>query len=324
MPDSAFVNDRAETPSRAVIDEAAEWLVLAEERPLSAAEQDRLADWRKQSRQHEQAWQAAMQLKGLMGRVPAGLGNQVLGRRRMDRRTLIKSLAGLALLAPAAKFTWDRLPVLNADYRTATGERRSLELPDGSQLQLNTDSAVNVQYTANRRLITLLEGELWVSTATDPTSRPRPFEVETAAGRIRALGTRFSVRAGGEGSVRVQVYQHAVAVTPALAGEPSRFEAGQAASFNRHEARFAGALDESNPAWTRGQIISDNQRLQDFINELARHRPGVLRCDPAVADLRISGVFQLDDTDQALAVIANTLPVRISRMTDYWVTVTRQ
>ena len=322
MSDGAVVKDTAETPSRAVIDQAAKWLVLAEERPLSAKEETQLAAWRVQSRQHEQAWQAAMQLKGLMGRMPASLGKRVLGRERMDRRALVKGLAGLAVLAPAAKLTWDALPALTADYRTATGEQRSLRLPDGSELQLNTATAVNVQYTASERLITLLGGELWISTAADPTAQSRPFVVDTAAGRVRALGTRFGVRATGEGTARVQVYRHAVAVTPALAKNLTRFEAGQTAVFDRQRAEFAGALERSNPAWTRGQIISDNQRLEAFIKELARYRPGVLRCDPAVADLRISGVFQLHDTDQALAVIAKTLPVRISRVTDYWVTVT--
>ena len=61
-------------------------------------------------------------------------------------------------------------------------------------------------------------------------------------------------------------------------------------------------------------------RLADFVQELSRYRPGWLRCDPAVADLRVSGVFQIDDTDRALAAVAHALPVRVERRTRYWVT----
>jgi len=72
----------------------------------------------------------------------------------------------------------------------------------------------------------------------------------------------------------------------------------------------------------KGQLIADNQRLSEFLAEVARYRSGIIRVDPAVADLRISGVFQLKNTDQILSSLAGTLPVRISRMTGYWVTVT--
>lgn len=69
------------------------------------------------------------------------------------------------------------------------------------------------------------------------------------------------------------------------------------------------------------RLYADNQRLGDFLQELGRYRPGVLRCDPAVADLRISGGFQVDDTDAALLAVARSLPVRVVTRTRYWVSV---
>jgi len=310
-------------PSRVVVDEAAAWLVKAEERPLTPAEQAELEAWRGQSHQHERAWQAAIRLKGLMSTLPARLGKRVLGRPRKDRRALIKALAGLAVLGPAAKLTWDEWPALTADYRTAAGEQRRVTLSDGSGLQLNTATAVSIRFSPGQRLITLVEGEVFVTTASGSGAAP-PFLVDTTAGRIRALGTRFSVRATGRGVSRVAVYEHAVALAPALARAETRLAAGRAAEFDRRVVESAKPVSEPAPAWTRGQIISDNQRLGDLIAELARYRPGILRYDPAVAELRISGVFQLEDTNQALDIIAGTLPVRISRVTDYWVTVTQR
>ena len=71
----------------------------------------------------------------------------------------------------------------------------------------------------------------------------------------------------------------------------------------------------------RGLLPADRMRLNTLLAELSRYRPGVLRCSDAVAGLRVTGSFQLDDTDAALALLAQALPVRIERRTRYWVTV---
>jgi transmembrane sensor len=76
------------------------------------------------------------------------------------------------------------------------------------------------------------------------------------------------------------------------------------------------------PGWTRGALQADNMRLDAFLAEVSRYRRGVIRCDPEVAGLRVSGVFQLGDTSHILAVVRETLPVRIVERTPYWVTVT--
>jgi len=68
-------------------------------------------------------------------------------------------------------------------------------------------------------------------------------------------------------------------------------------------------------------LAADNMRLDAFLAELGRYRKGWLRCDPQVAALRISGAFQLADTDAVLANLAHLLPVQISARTPYWVTV---
>lgn len=310
---------------KAIIEEAASWLVRVEECRLSKPEQAQLDTWRSQSPQHEQAWQAALQFKGLIGSVPACVGNSVLGRQyRTDRRTVLKSIAGLAMAAPAGWIAWEQWPSLSADYRTRAGAQRQIDLPDGSRLMLNTATLVDIRFSDAERLVRLLEGEIDVTTAADPFLNKRPFIVQTGAGRVYALGTRFTVRDMGDGRIRVSVYEHAAAIQPALSGSETIVEAGQASVFDRQQATSPAPHHYQVPPWTRGQLISDNQRLDAFLAELGRYRPGILRCDPAVAELHISGVFQLKDTDQVLDVIASTLPVRVNRVTNYWVTVTRQ
>jgi len=80
-------------------------------------------------------------------------------------------------------------------------------------------------------------------------------------------------------------------------------------------------VDENADAWARGQLVADEQRLGDFLAELGRYRPGLLRVDPRIAGLRLSGVFPLADTDRILDTLPSVLPVRLQWRTRYWVTV---
>lgn len=316
-------------PPPEVITCAAAWLVKMQEGELTTEAELQLQAWRLENAEHERAWRAAIQLKEMIGSVPGGLSQPVLGRQRLDRRQLL-SVALLAAALPGTWMVYRQLPILTADYRTATGEQRQITLPDGSQLQLNTDSLVDVHFDVQQRLIRLHRGEIAIQTAPDNfinssnnnTAYKRPFIVETPVGNIRALGTRFTVRTLDGDITQVEVYAHAVALKPAGVEIEARLDAGKKAHFNHKKIYWVEDHYQLTPAWVNGQIIADNQRLGDFIAELARYYSGILRCDPAVADLRISGVFQLENPLQVLNVVAGTLPIRISRITDYWVTIT--
>lgn len=316
-------------PPPEVIARAAAWLVQMQEGKLTTETELQLQAWRLENTEHERAWRAAMQLQEMMGSVPGGLSQSVLSRQRLDRRQLL-SVALLAAALPATWMAYRQLPVLTADYRTATGEQRHLTLPDGSRLQLNTGSLVDVQFDAQQRLIRLHRGEIAIQTAPDNLTdnainnlaHKRPFIVVTPVGKIRALGTRFAVRTVDADITQVEVYEHAIALKPAEIGIETRLDAGKKALFDRKKIHFMADLHQSAAAWANGQIIAYNQRLGDFIADLARYHSGVLRCDPAVAELRISGVFPLKNPLQVLNVVAGTLPVRIARVTDYWITIT--
>jgi ferric-dicitrate binding protein FerR (iron transport regulator) len=85
----------------------------------------------------------------------------------------------------------------------------------------------------------------------------------------------------------------------------------------------APALDMDVGAWSEGLIVTRNMRLGDFLQEVARYRHGYLTCAKEIADLRLSGVFRLQDTDKLLAVLPHTLPVRLRYRTRWWVTLER-
>ena len=91
------------------------------------------------------------------------------------------------------------------------------------------------------------------------------------------------------------------------------------AEIKAAEARAAVAAGAD--AWTQGMLTVIEWRLADFVSELRRYRPGVLRCADAVADLRLSGAFRVDDTDTLLENLGASLPVKVRYLTRYWVSI---
>jgi len=319
-----------------VIRQAALWLALLHSGRAGADDHEACRRWRQSDAAHELAWQKAERLSRQFGAVPPALGVPVLSRQAgANRRAALKTLAllGSTLSAGWLGYRYAPWPDWTADYRTATGESRDLLLDDGSRLALNTDTALDVRYSPEERRLRLQRGEIYVQTAPDTAGRARPFLVQTPQGTLRALGTRFVVRQldDGQAATRLEVLEHRVEITPQGGARPLVLEAGQQAWFTasgiqapRPVAQPPAAAAGDAPGWTRGVLYAADTPLADFLEELSRYRPGVLRCDPAVARLRLSGAFQLADTDRVLDIVAQTLPVRVVRRTPYWVTVLPQ
>ncbi|MGS1007012.1 FecR domain-containing protein [Achromobacter anxifer] len=299
-----------------ILDEAAEWLVVMHAGTVSAEDRRAWMDWRSRSAAHEQAWLRAERLLGTLGGMPAALAMPALDRPR-SRRAALAKLAALLAVAPAAwsAWRWSETEGWTADIRSATGERREIRLDDGTRLTLDTASAIDVRYDAGQRIVLLRAGEIYIETAGDP----RPFEVHTRDGRLRALGTRFSVRLQDDGT-RLAVQEGAVRV--ATDHDTLVLNAGQQTAFSVRGIDPAAASDSAAIAWTRGMLLADGMPLGALVAELARYRKGVTRCDPTVAALRVSGAFPLSDTDRSLAMLAATYPVTVaSRLGGYWITI---
>lgn len=303
---------------RIVID-AANWLVKLHSQEMDASDHASLKKWCEQSKEHQRAWHAANELARNFGAVPPGLGLSTLGRQR-NRRAVMKTLAIVCTLAPTSWLAWTHMA--SGTYQTATGERSTYTLADGSSLILNTGSSVDIIFDDKQRLVRLRAGELLIQTAKDTALNQRPFLVQTGQGSVRALGTRFIVRQR-EDVTDVSVLEHAVEVRALGVAGAVIIDAGYSSSFGKTDIGTVAPLanNANASAWTQGILIADKQRLEDFLAELGRYRPGILRCDPAVADLRISGVFQTSNTEQALNVLQETLPVTVQSRTRYWITV---
>nr|WP_314562180.1 FecR domain-containing protein [uncultured Pseudomonas sp.] len=309
-------------PDRKIFESAASWYVQFQSQPATPAERQALQQWLNDDPAHQAAWNQMEQLQRSLGALPQDLTRRALSTTQQRRQVL----KWMLVLGGTGYLGWNvqqhtSLGNVLADYRTSVGERRRIELADGTRLDLNTGTAIDMVFDGRQRLIRLREGEVLIHTG--KFGGHTPFYVETRQGRVQALGTRFSVRQLSD-TTRVGVLEDRVSVSPGDQPNHARLlGAGESADFDRQSVGPSGAYRGTQAAWVNGQLIVLDARLGDVLDELARYRPGVLQCDLASARLRVSGTLRLDSTDAVLANLQATLPINVRYFTRYWVSVKR-
>ena len=318
---------RTDTPIPApVLHEAAEWLLRFREGDLDAKERAAWQRWLSSNDMHARAWQRAERLTGLLDDVPGAVGSAPLRQARrtlQGRRAALAAIVGMLLGAPLARLAWQREPwqYLAADSSTAIGERSALLLEDGSELQLNTGTRIAVTFNETVRQVQLLRGELLLQTAADDRLPARPLLLQLRNAHLFSLGARFAVRMWDD-HARVAVEQGAVRIGLGDRGDVTQVvSAGQQAIFNAAGIGPVTALQRNSVAWVQGVLHAEAMPLGELLGELARYRNGVVRCDPDIANLLVSGVFQLDDTDTVLALLQAGFPLRVRYRSRLWVMV---
>ena len=307
---------------------AAQWLVRLHGGPLTPDEQQAFQAWRASDPAHEAAWKRAELVCRTLAGVPPAL------RQTADavppsprRRAAVCGLAGLIAAGPALWLASQTAPwqAWRAAIRTARGEIRHQALADGTQLVLNTDTAIDVRFDGAARLVVLHAGELHVATAHDGAVPARPFLVRSSNGAVRALGTHFSVRQGGSvlaPRTQVAVSEGAVEIRPAQAPDAlRRVNAGRQGSFDDVAVAPLSPLTPHADGWLQGVLIAERMPLGEVLAQVARYRYGVLHCDPALAAMPVDGIFQLNDPDNILLLLQHSLPIRLVRRTRYWISV---
>ncbi|MEM1141529.1 MAG: FecR domain-containing protein [Pseudomonadota bacterium] len=297
--------------SYSVLEQAAEWFAVLESEQTDDAQRSEWQAWLNASEHHRKAWHEIEQINARFNGLPTQVASRTLRQPGISRRQLTKNLV-ILFVAGGALYQTARWQHFGASYKTGRGEIAQHTLGDGTKLWLNTASAVNIQISSSARVVELLEGEILIDTAQDT----RPFYVNTAHGRLQALGTRFAVRNLGQ-QTKLAVEQGAVAIEDAIAG-PVVIEQGFEARFNTSEVAPIARLQKNSAGWVGQIIYADGMRLDDFIEELSRHYSGYINLSPDVADLKLLGVYPTDDIDRVLAAIAQSHPVFVRRKSPWW------
>lgn len=302
-------------------EQAASWFARAQDAPHDNAVQSALQAWLTQHPRHRQEYERLAQLWRAADFIPRQHLEALcqpepvrqLPRRRLLRQALA---AGVAVVALGLGWTgWQYQQLNHQDtLTTALGERRQVELPDGSRLELNSATQVQVMFSAGQRHVRLDAGEAMFIVAHDSN---RPFVVSTAQGNVTVTGTRFDVRQDPN-RTRVAVEQGAVKVQGA-AESLALLTAGQGSHIDAQGKVAAPyAIDaKALTAWRQGKLVFDNAPLSDVVAEVSRYRALPLHvASGKAAALRLSSTFSTDDPDALLRALPSILPVRVKNLAD--------
>ncbi len=312
-----------------VSEQAIDWMVKLRAGTPDAALQTRFNAWLAMDPAHLQAWTQLQDrlgasfntVRALDRRLPgqASEARQILLQPQGSRRDALRVIAGLGLLG-GSLWLGARSPLgdsLLADLSTGRGQRQAFDLADGSRLNLNASSAVDLRFDDQQRLVVLRHGELVIQVAPDPQ---RPLRVRTAQGQVQALGTRFLV-AQEQDVTRVVVLQHSVQLR-LPDGTTQDLQEGQSALLATGRITPTAGDQRGRADWLVGRLNVLDEPLEQVVEALRPYQRGFIRIAPQVRHLRVQGVFPLDDPARTLAALAETLPIQVDSYSP-WLTLIR-
>ncbi|MGB3623078.1 MAG: FecR family protein [Ketobacter sp.] len=308
-------DDQQERFPESLVEEATTWFVRMTTGDASTEDRQLFQRWLEQSPTHWAAYSEAKKLWDDLGQIPAPAAVSPTPSRRFTgwKPGLAACFALLACVLFGQSATLENL---QSTYFTSVGEIRQITLSDRSVLFLNTDSAVNIEFTEHCRCITLLRGEAYFEVSKNPA---RPFEVHTGIGRTRAVGTAFSVRKTQQ-DTRVAVTEGRVEIASELNNAEIQsllLNAGDTAFYDRNGVQPSGShVADNTAAWRHGKLIFINRPLSEVVSELDRYHAGkiVLARQPG-GEQHFTGVLNLQDTGQALMALEQTQSLSILEIT---------
>lgn len=294
------------------LEEAAHWFAELAAGEVDPATRRAWERWLQADPRHGVAWARVEEISARFSGLPVS-GRIALARREtLERRRALKVL-GLVLGGLA--LGWNRGDDWRlgqgADLSTAVGEIRAFDLAAGVRVWLNTDSQLAHEEAPDGWR--LLRGEALF----EGLRGAAPLTLETVAGRVRLGAGCCGIRSREEG-VEVAAYAGAFQLFPRQARSQTLAE-GARVLLTPGAVLPLGRADPSRQLWRQGRLAVDDWPLAALVAELGRYRPGLLSCAATVADLRVVGSYPLDDTDRALAALADSLPVRVERRLPWWV-----
>ncbi len=303
---------------------AAEWL-LRQEHGLSPDEQLHFQQWLASHPAHQQAWQGMQDINGLIDAMPAACGQHFSKQRKQlaaqEKRARYKQqiqayfsprrLAGCALAVLACSYLWLSMPSYQQQIHTARGQMLEQQLPDGSRIELDSDSQLEIALYRDKREVRLLKGQ-----AMFYVSKGRPFHVLTDQAKVSVIGTQFTVR-NIQQQTQVAVQSGRVAVYAKPSSSQSAgviLQAGETVSLaNHHLAPVQFIAPEAVGSWRQGRLTFNNTKLIDAIAEFERYADtGLSVATPKLGQLRISGSFEINKLKQFTRALPQVLPVQIN------------
>jgi transmembrane sensor len=311
----------------AVVAEASEWFIDFRAGDVDGEARLRFIEWLRRSPEHIQAYlevsgvwselpssdpEGRFDIASLIARArnepdvlplspvnprlpPAPPAAEPRALRKLLRRPVLVA-AALALLASiTALFLWIDSDTARS-YSTGIGEQRTIQLLDGSTVELNARSRVKIHLTDRRRDVALIEGQALFRVAKDTQ---RPFVVRAGDAQVRAVGTEFDVYKKQAETVvtvvegRVETYSGADGADAAAI----MLSAGEQLTVLPHTVTKPTRADTvAATAWVQKRLIFEETPLNEVAEEFNRYNRRPLAIDDAeLQTLKISGVYSSTD-----------------------------
>lgn len=310
-----------------LLDEVAYWAARLASPECTAEERKTFDAWRARSPAHGRAWakaervdQGLSQFAGdhaeLLAMADAAFAASAAPRRDHRRwltLALAASLAAVGVFVTSMTVLQPGSGISTYASADAANGRRSLTLDDGSTIELDVGSAVEVEMTAAERRIVLLRGRALFQVAHDTA---RPFSVVAGEGRTVALGTRFQVDRRGD-AIAVTLAEGSVSVTGlgGLDGQSELLQPGEQLSYAAQSRAWSKREVDLQVAtgWERGRLVFHGTPLSEALVEVNRYVDRPIRLeDPSLATLPVSGNFIAGDSDLVVSALVQTLPISAS------------
>jgi transmembrane sensor len=307
----------ASEQSETLKDEAIEWLIRLSAENCPAADLQAFEQWVQQSAAHQAAYGEIAGRMGWLERVAktdtetrhAALRYRLAPQKQIkNSRIRLATAASVLLVLGIATFSSEGWYGKHSHYQVARGGHETIQLADGSSLEMNTDSEVSVRINHWQRSVEVVRGEVYFSVV---HNAEKPFIVTAGAGRSIDIGTEFDVYRQPE-QVTIAVQEGRVRVE---AKHSRELTASEAVAYNQNGdfVNLPPKLSIDNvTAWRRGKLIFDNRRLDDVLTEIGRYHNTILKlADANLADNKVSGTFFIDRLAGNLATIANSLNLTV-------------
>jgi transmembrane sensor len=315
------MTDILNAPSGSIHEHAISWLTRLHSDNCTDQERHNFEGWLTQSEAHRTAYQEVAAFWQGLSQIEPHAAPQLAAARaylrnaRKSRRVLSeKRLAGILsviLLLGFSPLLWSWLTT--DIYRTAKGESTSIQLSDGSRIDLNTDTELTVQYTWTSRSVKLEHGEALFSVV---HNAERPFEVIASRGRILDIGTRFNVYRQAE-RVSVTVLEGEVSVAAKQNTIAQNLIPGQQISYDSagQPSAILSVDTEAATAWKNRRLVFKSQSLSVVLEQLGRYHNAALQVQGSrLQALKVTGVFPTDNLNLALNTIASALPIKVTQI----------
>ncbi len=302
-----------------LLDEAIDLIIRHQNDPDNPVAQEMIRAWRGRSLDNEQAWQRVSKIHGASGLI-------LSERRKIERREglgltrrnlMIGGLAAFGLGTAGYSIVPSLLLRTQADYMTAKGEIRRIDLPDGSVATLGPESAIALDFSGDARTVDLLAGMSFFEVESDAN---RPFSVLSDSMRATALGTAFDV-SDDAGVLSVGVDHGLVDVRAAGAPETiASLTTGQWITVDPTSGEVDRGQREAGQiaSWRDKLLIAERETVSALAARIGRWLPGrIIIADSLVGRQRVSGVFDLNDPLRALQAAVHPAGARVRQVTPY-------